>query len=76
MFVLFEPLKSAEPPINSGKVFVIPSNTEAEDCLDAIFGFKLKNFFFCSLIIFSKFFGNLSLTILDISSFIFLLFLL
>jgi len=37
---LFDPLKSAEPPINSGKFFVIASKTEAEDCLEATKGFK------------------------------------
>ena len=44
VFVLFEPLKSADPPINSGKFFVIFSKTKAEDCLEAILDFKSKNF--------------------------------
>ena len=76
VFVLFEPLKSADPPINSGKFFVIPSKTKAEDCLEAILGFVSKNFFYWSIISLSKFLGNLLLVDLENSSFNFLLFLL
>jgi len=71
---LFEPLKSADPPTSSGKFFVIFSKQMAEACLEAIFGFKSKNFFFCSSIILLKSLGNLLLIILENSSFIFLLF--
>jgi len=72
---LFEPLKSADPPTSSGKFFIISSKQLAEACLEAIFGFKSKNFFFCSSIILSKSLGNLLFIILENSSFIFLLFL-
>ena len=44
--MLLEPLKSADPPINSGNFFVTDSNTEDEDCLEAISGFKSKNIFY------------------------------
>ena len=50
VLVLFDPLKSAEPPINSGKFFVISSITFAEDCLEAISGLSWKNSFFFSSI--------------------------
>jgi hypothetical protein len=76
VLVLFEPLKSADPPISSGKFFAISSKKLAEACLEAIFGFKSKNFFFRSSIILSKSLGSLLLVILKNSSFIFLLFLL
>jgi len=68
---LFEPLKSADPPINSGKIFVIVSRTAAEDFLEAIVGFESKNFLFSFSIILSRFFGNFPLISLVNSSFIF-----
>ena len=48
--MLFEPLKSADPPINSGKFSVIFSKTKAEDFLDACEVFKSKIFFFIDII--------------------------
>ena len=39
VLVLFDPLRSADPPINSGKIFEIALITEEEHCLVAIFGF-------------------------------------
>jgi len=55
---------------------VIASKTEAEDCLEATFGFESKNFLFSSPIILSRFFGNFALICLENSSFTFLPFLL
>ena len=39
VFVLFDPLKSADPPINSGSALDKLLITEEEHCLVAIFGF-------------------------------------
>ena len=52
--VLFDPLKSADPPINSGKSLEMTSIADEEHCLVAISGFEVKYFAFSSLIIFSS----------------------
>ena len=76
VFVLFEPLKSADPPINSGNFFVIASINKEEDCLEAIDSFESKNFLFSSSIILLRFLGNFPRNNLVNSPFIFFPFLL
>ena len=68
VFVLFDPLKSADPPISSGRFFVIFSKTKAEDCLEAILDFKSKIFFLSDIMWLSKSLGKFPSIILLISS--------
>ena len=48
--VLFDPLRSAEPPISWGKILEIVSIAADEHCLVAILGFESKYFIFSFLI--------------------------
>ena len=74
--MLLEPLKSADPPINSGRFLVISSITLADACLEAILSFASKKVFLTFVKTLSKSLGNLLFKILESSSLIFLLFLL
>ena len=47
--VLLDPLRSADPPINSGSNFDTVSIAKDEHSLVALFGFSLKYFFFSLL---------------------------
>ena len=74
--MLFEPLKSAEPPINSFKYSEIFSKTKAEDFLEAWEDFKSNIFFLIDIIFSLKSLGSLFSVTRVISSLIFLSFLL
>ena len=62
--VLFDPVKSAEPPIVSGNNLLICSRTSSLDFLVAISGNVFEITFFKALIFFGKFTGASQLKIL------------
>ena len=58
VFVLFDPLRSADPPINCGRIDEMFSIILDEHCLVAKLGLVSKYFDFFSKINFSKFFKS------------------
>ena len=71
VFVLLEPLKSAEPPISCGSIAEMLSIAVIEHCRVARLGFELKYLVFSFSIKLSKFPGSEFIKFSSISFFIF-----